>query len=91
MTSTAPTRRARERADTTVAARMTSKGQLTVPKRIRDRLGLRPGDSVEFTEEAGVVKFRKRLPESPFGEWRGYAKWLKGQDPDKLLDDWRGR
>ena len=29
-------------------ATMTSKGQLTVPKEIRDRLGLRPGDKVEL-------------------------------------------
>lgn len=27
---------------------MTSKGQVTVPKRIRDALGLRPGHEVEF-------------------------------------------
>ena len=30
-------------------ATMTSKGQLTVPKEIRDRLGLKPGDKVELT------------------------------------------
>ena len=30
------------------AATMTSIGQLTVPKGIRDRLGLKPGDEIEF-------------------------------------------
>lgn len=29
-------------------ATMTSKGQLTVPKEVRDRLGLKPGDKVEL-------------------------------------------
>jgi len=29
-------------------SRMTSKGQVTIPKRIRDYLGLRPGSEVEF-------------------------------------------
>jgi AbrB family looped-hinge helix DNA binding protein len=33
-------------ADTT---RMTSKGQVTVPREIRDRLGLKPGDKMAFT------------------------------------------
>jgi AbrB family looped-hinge helix DNA binding protein len=31
-------------------ATMTSKGQMTLPKSIRDRLGLQPGDRVEFIE-----------------------------------------
>lgn len=30
------------------AATMTSIGQLTVPKGLRDRLGLKPGDKIEF-------------------------------------------
>ena len=31
-----------------VAAKMTSKGQITVPKAVRDRLELEPGDQVLF-------------------------------------------
>ncbi len=34
-----------------VAARMTSKGQVTVPKSVRDALGLREGDQVVFRVE----------------------------------------
>ncbi len=30
-------------------ARMTSKGQITVPKEVRERLGVEPGDVLEFT------------------------------------------
>lgn len=29
-------------------SRMTSKGQVTIPKRIRDYLGLKPGSEIEF-------------------------------------------
>ncbi len=32
---------------------ITSKGQTTIPKSIRDRLGLKPGDRVEFLIEDG--------------------------------------
>ncbi|MFL5335422.1 MAG: AbrB/MazE/SpoVT family DNA-binding domain-containing protein [Geminicoccaceae bacterium] len=43
-------------------ATMTSKGQLTVPKEIRVRLGLKPGDKVEFLPEAdeGRIIMRRK-------------------------------
>ncbi len=31
-------------------ATLTSKGQITLPKSIRDRLGLKPGDKIAFRE-----------------------------------------
>ena len=36
--------------------RVTTKGQVTIPKDIRDKLGIGPGSDVQFIErEAGVV------------------------------------
>lgn len=32
-------------------ARMTTKGQLTIPKSVRDSLGLKAGDEIDFTVE----------------------------------------
>jgi antitoxin PrlF len=48
-----------------VTATMTSKGQLTVPKEIRDRLGLEPGDKVEFVESGDdrIVLRKRRIVE----------------------------
>jgi antitoxin PrlF len=40
---------------------ITSKGQVTVPKRIRDELGVKPGDRVTFTAMPdGVVIMRAK-------------------------------
>lgn len=39
--------------------RITSKGQVTIPKPVRDKLGLRPHTSVEFIVERGRVYLRK--------------------------------
>lgn len=39
---------------------LTSKGQVTIPKRIRDALGLMPGSAVDFgIDNAGEVVIRK--------------------------------
>jgi len=39
--------------------RITSKGQVTIPKEIRDEFGLLPGTEVEFVAEEGQVRVRK--------------------------------
>ena len=36
-------------------ARVTSKGQITIPREIRKKLGLRAGDKVLFVEEDGKI------------------------------------
>lgn len=38
-----------------MATRVTSKGQVTIPKRVRDVLGVKRGDRVEFVVEDGCV------------------------------------
>lgn len=38
---------------------LTSKGQVTIPKKIRDRLGLKPYDKIRFVLEDGEVRLRK--------------------------------
>jgi AbrB family looped-hinge helix DNA binding protein len=47
--------------------KITSKGQVTIPKEIRERFGLLPGTEVEFIEEGGEVRVRKL----PGGRTRG--------------------
>lgn len=73
-----------------IAARMTSKGQLTVPKAVRERLGLRPGDEVEFDEVDGVFRIRKRIRRSPFDRYVGYLGDQATVDPDAIVRELRG-
>lgn len=40
--------------------RVTEKGQVTIPKPIRDRLGISPGSEVDFVERDSVVVLEKR-------------------------------
>ena len=39
--------------------KVTTKGQVTIPHAIRDRLGIHPGSTVEFEVAGDVVKVRK--------------------------------
>lgn len=48
-------------------ATLTSKGQVTVPKEIRDALGLKPRDRVEIFVKDGAAWMRKAGPASQEG------------------------
>jgi AbrB family looped-hinge helix DNA binding protein len=44
---------------------VSEKGQVTIPKRLRDRLGIRPGEVLEFIEEDGRLVATKAMPQDP--------------------------
>ena len=65
------------------AAKITSKGQITLPKEIRDALGLRAGDRVTFVlrdDGTAVMSPRKARLEQLFGR-------VKPQKQGVSLDD----
>lgn len=48
-----------------MAVSVTSKGQVTIPKRVRDALGITPGSEVDFTVAGGGARLklvRKHAP-----------------------------
>jgi AbrB family looped-hinge helix DNA binding protein len=51
-------------------ARVTSKGQITVPKQVRDRLDIQPGDGLEFFFEGDRLEVR-HVPRRRLAEFRG--------------------
>ena len=81
-----------------VQAKITSKGQVTVPLAIRKRLGVQPGDRIVFEENSeDVMTVRPVRKESPFEKYRGignpgigsgleainkHIREMRGFDPD---------
>jgi AbrB family looped-hinge helix DNA binding protein len=72
-------------------ARLTSQGQITVPKRIREALGIKPGDEIEFVPRGSelVVEVRPRRSVLEFAGVAGSgAPHVPGsrQDLDDLIE-----
>lgn len=73
-----------------LVAKITSKGQLTLPKKIREKLGVRPGEIVGFEEVDGLIAISKVVPTSPFDKWVGRLEHLEGRQSDDLVKELRG-
>ena len=59
----------------TYTARLTSKGQITVPQEIRRRLGLRTGDRVEFVaRKRDTIVRRPKAKDNSFEKYAGIFK-----------------
>jgi len=52
-------------------AKVTSKGQITLPREVRRRLGVRAGDRVEFEESADGMRVKAVRDGSVFEKYRG--------------------
>lgn len=64
---------------------VSEKGQVTIPKQIRDSLGLRPGTVIEFQAEGGRLIGTKAVSEDVFRKWRGRGRLPGGLSVDAYL------
>jgi antitoxin PrlF len=77
-----------------MATNLTSKGQVTVPKAVRDYLGLKPGESVEFERVPNgdvvlrLARARGKSRLSRFAKLRGRA--TVGMTTEAILGLTRG-
>lgn len=73
-------------------ATMTSKGQITIPIDVRNRLHLKPGDVLEFDETAPFLKATKTIPPKAWEEFgQGWKDpWPATMNMDEVMDDLRG-
>ncbi len=62
---------------------LTTKGQVTIPKKIRDELGLKPGDKVIFEKDKKAVKIK---PAPDFFSFKGALK-EKRLPSDKEIEE----
>ncbi|MGQ0815668.1 MAG: AbrB/MazE/SpoVT family DNA-binding domain-containing protein [Gemmatimonadota bacterium] len=62
--------------------KITSKGQVTIPQEIRDRLGLLPDTEVEFEVVGNAVKLRKARASRARG--RALVTRMRGRGTGKL-------
>ena len=71
------------------------RGQVTIPKEIRDKFGLGPDVEVEFHVEGGSIVLRKAPRKLDIERWRGRCKSsladLGGATVDTFMEDIRGR
>lgn len=64
------------------------RGQVTIPKRFRDLLGIRAGEEIEFQLEDGKLILRRALDRDPIYRIVGLIK--EHVDVDAYLEETRG-
>ncbi len=83
--------------------RVTSKGQVTIPKAVRDKLGIAPGTDVGFSEDGALIvlnqdevvdgesrgeRIARKLLE--FGDKARTEGWLNDLTTDEIMEMTRG-
>lgn len=75
-------------------AKITSKGQITVPHEIRRLLGVKPGDRLVFESDGRRTHVRPLRSGSPFAKYRGIGNGRAGSGRKAILQtirELRGR
>lgn len=68
---------------------VSEKGQVTIPKPLRERLGIRPGQILDFSEEQGRLVATKVTPQDPVESLYGILKL--GRPTDDAITSLRGK
>jgi antitoxin PrlF len=67
---------------------VSEKGQITIPKPLRVRLGIRKGEVLDVEEERGRLVMSKRPSNDPFEKYFGILKL--GRRTDDIMKELRG-
>jgi AbrB family looped-hinge helix DNA binding protein len=73
-------------AATNIRAKVTSKGQITLPVALRKRLGVKAGDSVVFKAKGNEVVMTPQRDDSVFSKYRGIGTPGIGPGKKAVLD-----
>jgi antitoxin PrlF len=55
-------------------SKVTDRGQITLPKAVRLKLGIRPGTIIQFKVSGNTIIIKKVEPLDPLRKWRGKGK-----------------
>ena len=69
---------------------VSEKGQITIPKAVREELGIRPGTVLEVAAVEGRLVARKQENADPLSRWRGRGRLPAGASVDEYLRAARG-
>lgn len=64
---------------------VSEKGRITIPKALRETLGIRPGTVLEVAAVRGNLIAQKREAEDPILKWRGRGRLPGGETVDAYL------
>jgi antitoxin PrlF len=70
-----------------IRAKVTTKGQLTIPKVIRDKMGIESGDYIVVKETSAGYVLEKELDENRFDKYVGCLN--RKEKSDELLSELR--
>jgi len=68
---------------------LTQKGQVTIPKNVREALGLDQGDEVIFEVDKQRAILRKKDRKPQFQKYLGFLKHLDGRQVDNIIKEMR--
>ena len=72
-----------------IASKISSKGQVTIPKEVRETLGVKPGDLVKYEIEKGVVSLKRVEPfdaEFHAALSQTMEEWTSSEDDEAFRD-----
>lgn len=69
--------------------KVTRKGQITIPKPIREELGIEPGDEVDITQTSDGILIRKDSNRRRIERWQGVIE--TNETVEERMADLRGR
>ncbi len=72
-----------------VKAKITSKGQITIPKEVREALGAKAGDSLVFEVENGGAKVSVERKPVSFADYEGAWREGEGKSWQEIIEEIR--